>query len=132
MVIQFFFSGPMINIDVTSMDDRYLDIAPYNSLSLTCMASLTVRGRGVNLNMVFSWQYDNGTSPYVIPTKFFTGSHQFDSRGISILSLNSTEVGDHTYTCLVSLDVSPATDIINNSESRTITIIGKFIHINLS
>ena len=114
----------MIDVDVTNMVDRYLDIAPYNSLFLTCLASLNARGIGVNLHMVISWQYNNGT---VIPTKFVTGSRQFGSSGRSVLSLNSTEVGDQSYTCMVSLDISPATDIINNSESRTITIIGKLI-----
>ena len=45
VLIQFqmsLFSGPVISIDVTSMDDYYLDIAPYNTLSLITFKHLVI------------------------------------------------------------------------------------------
>ena len=106
------------------MFDRCLDVAPYNSLSFICSAIITVRGTPVNLNRVFSWQHTIEGSSANISAEFFTGS-QSSTSGSSILSINATEAGIHTYTCIVTLDVSPAPDIITNSSSQDIAIAGK-------
>ena len=106
------------------MFDRLLDVAPYNSLCFICSAVITIRGTPVNPNRVFSWQRTIGESSSDISTEFFTGS-QSSTSGSSGLSINATEAGIHTYTCTVTLDLSPAPDIITNSSSQNVNIIGK-------
>ena len=106
------------------MFDRLLDVAPYNSLSFICSAVITVRGTPVNLNRVFSWQRTIEGSSSNISTEFYTGS-QSSTSGSSVFSINATEAGIHTYTCTVTLDISPAPDIITNSSSQDVTIAGK-------
>ena len=114
-----------ISLDpVYPVADRYLDIAPYNSFSFNCSAMVTVKGTPVNLQRVFSWQSTIGGSSSSISTEFFTGS-QSSTSGSSVLSINATEVGIHTYTCMVTLNVSPAPDVITRNSSQTQTIIGK-------
>ena len=119
--------GPTINISlvpVYPVTDHYLDIAPYNSLSFNCSAVITVRDTPVNPNRIFSWQRTIGGSSSDISTEFFTGSYSSTSES-SVLSINATEAGIHTYTCTVTLDVSPAPDIITRNSSQTQTIFGK-------
>ena len=118
-------------VPVYPVADRYLDIAPYNSLSFNCSAMITVPGISVNLHRIFSWQRTIEGSLSNISSELFTGS-QSSTIGSSILSINATEAGIHTYTCTVTLDVSPAPDIISSNSSRTRTIIGKFMFIVLS
>ena len=117
--------GPIIGISLNAtMFDRRLDVAPCNSLSFICSAVITVRGTPVNLHRVFSWQHTIEGSSSNISAKFFTGS-QSSTSGSSLLSINATEAGIHTYTCTVTLDVSPAPDIIINTSSQDIIITGK-------
>ena len=114
----------MINISldpVYPVADRYLDIAPYNSFSFNCSAMITVQDTLINLQNFFSWQRTIGGSSSNISTEFFTGS-QSSTSGSSVLSINATEAGIHTYTCIVTLDVP---DIITSNSSRTRTIFGK-------
>ena len=119
--------GPTINISldpVYPVADHYLNIAPYNYFSFNCSVVITVLDTPLNLNRVFSWQRTIEGSSSNISAEFFTGS-QSSSSGSSVLSMNATEAGIHTYTCTITLDVSPAPDIITNSSSLHITITGK-------
>ena len=106
------------------MFDRRLDVAPYNSLSFICSAIITAGSTPVNLNRVFSWMRTIGGSSSNISAEFFTGS-QSSTSGSSVLTINATEAGIHTYTCTVTLDVSPARDIITNSSPQDVIIGGK-------
>ena len=109
---------------MNSVAGRYLDIAPYNSLSFNCSVVITAEETPVNLNRVFGWQRTIEGSSSNISAEFFTGS-QSSTSGSSVLSINATEAGIHTYTCTVTLDVSPAPDIITSNSSQTQSIIGK-------
>ena len=125
LIFFFSFVGPTINISLNATTIvRRLDVAPYNSLSFICSAVITFRGTPVNFNRVFSWQRTIEGSSANISAEFFTGS-QSSTSGSSVLSINATEAGIHTYTCIVTLDVSPAPDIITNSSSQDVTIAGK-------
>ena len=116
--------GPMIDISLNAcLSEHYFDVSPYNNLSFICSANITVNGTPVNLHRVFGWQHTMEGSSSNIPSEFFTGS-QSSISGSSILSINATEAGIHTYTCTVTLDVSPAPDIITNTSSLNITING--------
>ena len=106
-IMSFSSTGPMIDISLSAMLERHLDVAPYNSLLFICSANITVRGTPVNLNRVFSWQRTIEGSSSNISSEFFTGS-QSSTSGSSVLSINATEAGIHMYTCTVTLDVSPA------------------------
>ncbi len=108
------------------MATRLLDIPPYNSLTLTCTSTVTVRSDPVPIAMEIVWlQAINSSSPTPIPAEAFTNSGQVGT-GSSILTLDTTQQGDHTYSCQVILNVSPATDMLNRTESVTVQVAGQW------
>ncbi len=113
-------------MDVSPSTGRYLDIPPYNSLTLTCTTSITVRGGDTPLNMVFQWrQSGNGSEDSPVSTEHVSHSNLFGAQGSSVLSLNLTQPGYYSYTCVSSLDVTPANDVITSTHTINITVAGE-------
>ena len=80
----------------------YLDIAPYNTIALSCTAMLTVFRVPVPGSMRFSWLRAVGaSSPASLPAQTFTDDNVVGPTGVSMLNVSAEEAGSHTYSCVV-------------------------------
>lgn len=124
--------APMVSVSIAThppTPQRLLDLSPYNFLSLSCSAEIRVRSRLVPFNLIFEWQRSVGLSAplEVLPPSTFTNKNVFGSTATSVLSINTTMSGNHTYLCRVVLYLSPAPDIIKQDSSQTITVYGELM-----
>ena len=119
---------PSLAVEISGViAERYLDIAPYNTIALTCTAMLTSFREPVPGSMRFSWlRAVGGSSPALLPAQTFTDDNIVGSTGISMLNVSAEEAGNHTYSCVVSLDVSPATDNISETGTISLEVTGQF------
>ena len=117
-----------MTVSVSSRASRLLDFAPFNSLNLTCASTVRERANPVPLAMETQWfqTVGLGNNPTPIPAEAFDNHRQFGSSGTSTLTLMVTEAGNNTYTCQVTMDVSPATDILNATDSVMVEVIGQY------
>ena len=117
--------------DITS---RVLDVSPYNTFSLTCTSTSRVNGVATPLTKTVQWmrsidsseavQLSSSTSEVTI-----SSSNLDQVNSTSTITVNADTAGDHTYTCRVSLDVSPATDDINGQDSTNIDVQGTCMYV---
>ncbi len=103
---------------------RYIDISPYNTISLTCTTSITLRGIPIVLNMMFQWETNDGSEVSPVSSEYITNNNLFSSFGTSVLSLPVTATGCYTFICRTSLNVTPATTVITSTDRVTVIITG--------
>ena len=117
-------TDPTLDVQVTMVTDRILDIAPYNSFSIDCTAISSVQGGvDVDLSKTFTWtQIIDDGSPTMI-NDGIVNSGLDTSSSTSQLTVTTTTAGQHTYSCnaRISLLVS---DVIINNAMRMITVQG--------
>ena len=97
-----------------------LDIAPYNTFTLRCVASAST---GVQLLKSFEWRTggsvvtDNGNTVLI--------SHRNTSlpQSVSELTVNDPSVGNHTYFCSVSMSVPGGVELVAHA-TGTVTVKG--------
>ena len=111
------------------MTSRVLDVSPYNTFSLTCTAAGRVNGVARALTKTIQWMRSIDSSEAVELSSSTSGvtisrSNLDQPTSTTTITVNADTAGDHTYTCRVSLDVSPATDDINGQDSTNIDIQG--------
>ena len=108
------------------MTGRYLDIEPYNSLSLTCSTTVKIRNDPAPLNIEFSWLRSVNSGPQEeLNSTLYTNGRVFGDSQTSVLALLTEQPGNHMYTCRVNLDVSPAPDVIMDEHSTSLEVIGQ-------
>lgn len=121
---------PTLAVEVLPVMGRFLDVAPYNTLTLACMAGVSVRGREAPVALVFQWLRAVGPALATpLPAENSTNGSLFGSSGISTLTVLTQEAGNHTYSCQVTLDVAPATDNISDTDTRSLDVIGQCRHV---
>lgn len=125
-------SAPTISIDVAApapSPQRLLDIAPFNLLSLSCSTDIRVTGTAAEFNMMFEWRRSVGASASLdLPPHTFTNQIAFGSMATSVLSINTTQSGNHTYVCRVILDVIPTLDNITKERSQIVSVYGESLY----
>ena len=117
--------------DITS---RILDVSPYNTFSLTCTSTSRVNGIARALTKTVQWMRSIDSSQVLelssSTSEFTISSSNLDQvNSTSTITVNADTAGDHTYTCLVSLDVSLATDDINGQDSTNIDVQGMYLYV---
>ncbi len=126
IILHWCYLVPIIEVGVSPNTGRYLDIPPYNSLTLTCSTSITVRGVAKPLHMVFQWRQGGcGSVEFPVSPGHVSNSNLFGAQGSSVLSLTLTQPGCYSYTCVSSLDVTPASDVITGTHIVYITVVGE-------
>ena len=109
------------------MSGRYLDIEPYNTLTLSCTVSLVVRNNPAPLNVEFSWFRSVDSGPLEeLTSDLYTNSRVFGHAVSSDLSVRTEQPGSHTYTCRVNLDVRPAPDVRVENRSVSLQVTGQY------
>ena len=117
---------PSLAVMVAPVEGRYLDRAPYNNLTLSCLASVTVQGVGAPSSISFTWSRSVGTSPpTALPPSTSTDASAVASTDTSTLTVPTEVAGNHTYFCEAILDVFPAPDDISQSEMAILEVIGQ-------
>ena len=112
-----------MSVQVSGAPASLLDFSPYNNLSLTCTADAATTRGPAPVYMNFDWSRVVGvTPPYNISTNSFTNSRQFGDSVSSTLTLYPDEVGNHTYFCIVQLDVSD----VSGMDMTTVEVIGQY------
>ena len=115
-----------MSVQVSEAPASLLDFSPYNNLSLTCTADAATTRGPAPVYMNFDWSRVLGvlgvTPPYNISTNSFTNSRQFGDSVSSTLTLYPAEVGNHTYFCIVQLDVSD----VSGMDMAAVEVIGQY------
>ena len=113
-------------MELAPFTGRFLDtVEPYNSLSLTCSATVMIRDDPALLNFEFSWLRSVNSGPQEeLTSDLYTNSRVFGSAETNILTVRTEQPGNHMYTCRVNLDVSPAPDVITDESSTSLNVIG--------
>jgi hypothetical protein len=124
-----------VSIDRAGVPLRILDISPFNGFSLTCTASSRVTGieipPPIRKRIIWMRSVDGG------PPETLTDGASVDSvvmvmeddllqaTSMSMLMVNTTVSGSHSYTCTAELVVAPAPDNISEQDMTTISIVGE-------
>ena len=122
-----------VSIDRTGVRSRILDLSPFNGFTLTCMATSSVAGLPTPIRKRITWtrSVDGG------PLQQLTDGANVDSvvtmmeddllgaTSMSMLMVNTTVSGSHSYTCTVQLVVTPAPDSITGQDQTTVSIVGE-------
>ena len=123
-----------VSIDRTGVRSQILDLSPFNGFTLTCMATSSVAGTLTPIKKRITWMrsVDGGS-----PQQLTNGAANVDSvvtvtednllraTSMSMLSVNTTMSGSHSYTCTAQLVVSPAPDSITGQDQTTVSIVGE-------
>ncbi len=94
-------------------------------LNITCLPTTKVRGKLIPFKYKITWYHsviNDGPREEVSPT--FTSLNS-DSKQSNMLSTSINSIGNHKFTCKVSLDLSPANDSITEEKEVSITPLGK-------
>ena len=122
-----------VSINRAGVSLRILDVSPFNGFPLTCVATSTVAGIPVSTRKRITWMrsIDGG------PSEPLTNGANVDSvvmvmednllqaTSMSMLMVNTTMSGSHSYTCRAELVVAPAPEIINEQTETTISVAGE-------
>ena len=123
-----------VSIDRAGVSSRILDLSPFNGFTLACMATSSVAGRPTPIRKRISWMrsVDGGS-----PQQLTNGAANVDSvvtvtevdlleaTSMSVLSVNTTMSGSHSYSCTAQLVVSPAPDSITGQDQTIVNIVGE-------
>ena len=120
------FYALQLRVELAPVTRRYLNIEPYNSLSLTCSATVMINNDPAPLIIEFSWlcPVNSGTQEE-LTSDLYTNSRVFGSAETSILTVRTEQPGNHMCTCRVNLDVSPAPDVMMDQQAINIEVIGQ-------
>ena len=121
------------SIDRTGVPPRILDISPFNGFPLTCMATSRVAGEATAIRKQITWTRSVNDGP---PEQLTDGTNVdsvvmvmedslFGATSMSMLMVNTTMSGSHSYTCRAELVVAPAPDSISTQTQTTINIVGE-------
>ena len=122
-----------VTVDRTSLPSRILDISPFNGFSLICMATSTVSGMETAIRKRITWMRSlDGGPAQELPDGATVDSvvmvMEDDLSGptsMSMLVINTTVSGSHSYTCRAELAVAPAPDDITQQDQTIVSIIGE-------
>ena len=118
-------SDPTLDVQITMVTDRILDISPYNSFSIDCTATSSVEGSTVALSKTFTWTQtiDSGSSMMI--NNGFMNSGLDMASSTSQLTVTTTTAGSHSYSCMVAIDLpTTVSDTIINSRMSSLTVQG--------
>ena len=98
----FIHTDSSIQLDLTSNTTRLPNIAPYNTFSLTCTATVP---QGVVSPKTFTWRRRIGPqlSPLTLITTGITSTNLDQPTSTSVLTVTETTAGDYRYRCRVDL-----------------------------
>ena len=125
-------TAPTLGVSVSDITSRVLDVSPYNTFSLTCVATGCVNGMATPLTKTIQWMRSIDSSEAVELSSSTSGvtisnSNLDQATSTSTITVDADTAGDHAYTCRVSLDVSPAPDDINGQDSINIAVQGTHV-----
>ena len=122
-----------VSIDRTGVPARIIDTSPFNGFALICMATSKVAGVATAIRKRITWKrsVNGGVSEELTDGASIDSvvmvieDSLFEARSMSLLLVNTTVSGNHSYTCRAELVVAPAPDDINAQNQTTITIVGE-------
>ena len=122
-----------ISIDHTGVFSRILDVSPFNGFPLTCMSTSRVAGVATAIRKRITWMRSVDGGPLeqltdganVDSVVMVMEDDLFGATSTSMLMVNTTMSGSHSYTCRAELVVAPAPDSISTQNLTTINIVGE-------
>ena len=121
------------SIDRAGVPSRILDISPFNGFLLTCTATSRVAGVATAIRKRITWTRSVNDGP---PEQLTDGANVdsvvmvmednlLRATSMSMLMVNTTVSGHHSYSCAAELVVAPAPDSITAQNQTTIIIVGE-------
>ena len=113
---------PVVNLTISSITTRLLDVPPYNEFAGSCSASVSVAGLSTPVDLMGSWQWMRRG---VNETQFSRVTHASVNSSKSMSTLHRDEVigGVVTYLCVYTLE--GVDNIRAASEEFSVTVVGK-------
>ena len=125
-----------VSIDRSGIPARILDVPSFNGFILTCIATSKVAGVATPIGKQITWtrsvnggslqQLSDGAS--VDSVVMVMKDNLLQARSTSMLTVNTTMNGSHSYTCRADLVVTPAPDNITAQSQVTISIVGELLN----
>ena len=129
------FSVPTLDVSIERADvpARIIDVPSFNGFTLICMATSNVAGMATAIRKRITWtrsvnggvseELTDGAS--VDSVVMVMEDSSFEATSMSMLMVNTTVSGNHSYTCRAELVVAPAPDDINAQDQTTVTVVGE-------
>ena len=122
-----------VSIDRTGVPSRILDLSPFNGFTLNCIATSSVVGTPTPIRKRITWTRSVDGGP---PQQLTDGTNVdnvvavmevdlLEATSMSMLMVNTTVSGSHSYTCTAQLVVDPAPDSITEQDQTTVSIVGE-------
>ena len=130
------FSVPTLDVSIDRADvpARIIDASPFNGFTLICMATSKVAGMATAIRKQMTWTRSlNGGALVQLTDGANIGNEVVmvmeddlvQATSMSVLMVNTTMSGSHSYTCRAELVVAPAPDDINAQNQTTVTVVGE-------
>ena len=130
------FSVPTLDVSIDRADvpARIIDASPFNGFTLICMATSKVAGMATAIRKQITWTRSlNGGASVQMTDGANIGNEivmvmeddLLEATSMSVLMVNTTMSGSHSYTCRAELVVAPAPDDINAQNQTTVTVVGE-------
>ena len=120
-------------IDHTGIPSRIINVPPFNGFLLTCIATSRVAGVATAIRKRITWTRSVNSGPLqqltgganIDNVVMVMEDNLFGATSMSMLVVNTTMSGHHSYSCRPELIVAPASDSITAQNQTTINIVGE-------
>ncbi len=123
--ITFPYTDPILDIDVTMVTGRILDIPPYNTYALTCTASSRVASTPTAISKTIEWSVSFNSGAVTTVTDGVMTSDLTMATSSSVLSVAASVSGEYVYRCGSQLELVGVDDSVGGDYTSSITVYGK-------
>ncbi|XP_064386408.1 uncharacterized protein LOC135334957 isoform X2 [Halichondria panicea] len=115
---------PILDIAVTMVTGRILDIPPYNTYVLTCTASSRVQSTLTAINKTIEWSVFFNSGAVTIVTEGVVTNDLTMATSSSVLSIATSVSGEYEYRCGSQLELMGVADSVEGAGTSSVTVYG--------
>ncbi len=104
---------------------RILDVPPYNTYTMSCVASSRVQSILKDIPQTISWSVARDGGAVMSVSEGISTEMVDVGTSSSVLSVTINAGGEYVYTCGSSLDLGDISDTVEGDDSTTVTVIGE-------
>ncbi len=121
-------TDPILDIAVTMVTGRILDIPPYNTYALTCMASSRVQSTPTAITKTIQWSVSFNDAAVTTVTEGVMTNDLTMATSSSVLSITTSVSGVYEYRCGSQLELVGVADSVEEAGTSSVTVYGKHTH----
>ena len=121
-------TDPILDIAVTMVTGRILDIPPYNTYAITCTASSRVQSTPTAITKTIEWSVSFNSGAVTMVTEGVVTNHLAMATSSSVLSIMTSVSGEYEYRCGSQLELVGVADSVEGAVTSSVTVYGKHTH----